>query len=573
MNDFEKMLEENTETGFYSKNQKIKGKVVKITDDKVFVDIGQKVEAVLRRNEAEDVKEGDEIEAVFTGKRDKDGYFILSRKGIISKEKLEKIKKAYENKEKVKATVLSKQDKGYTVLVEGFKGFMPMSESATKKDETLPEGFTFDAYIVKFEERGRFPNIVVSRKQVVEEEKEAEKEKILSLMKEGQKVKAKVVKVQENGAVFTIENVVYGFMPKSELSWDKSKKVEDVLKVGDEVEVVIKEIKDKKPILSLKLLEENPWDKLNLNVGDILEVKVIDINKGGIVVSLGSLEGFIPNSEISHFNYLTAKKKIKVGDIVKAKVFEIDKEKGKIKLSIKQTQENPIEKFLKENPIGSVVEAKVKDVKQKVAFVDLGDIEGLVKIQDATDSSSVKSMSSIFKEGKTYKFKVLGVEKDKVILGTKQLLEDAFKDFTSKYKVGDVVKVKVKKLIEKGAFVDMAEGIEGFIPVSEISKERINIPSDKLSLNQEVEAKIIKIDPENKKVTLSIKQIILDEERRQQEEERKRKEEEKRKAEEEAKKKLLEKLSKKEEKKEPQGEGLGTLGEILRKKLMEKEGK
>jgi small subunit ribosomal protein S1 len=448
-----------------------------------------------------------------------------------------------------------------------------MSESATKKDETLPEGFTFDAYIVKFEERGRFPNIVVSRKQVVEEEKEAEKEKILSLMKEGQKVKAKVVKVQENGAVFTIENVIYGFMPKSELSWDKSKKVEDVLKVGDEVEVVIKEIKDKKPILSLKLLEENPWDKLNLNVGDILEVKVVDINKGGIVVSLGSLEGFIPNSEISYFNYLTAKKKIKVGDIVKAKVFEIDKEKGKIKLSIKQTQENPIEKFLKENPIGSVVEAKVKDVKQKVAFVDLGDIEGLVKIQDATDSSSVKSMSSIFKEGKTYKFKVLGVEKDKVILGTKQLLEDAFKDFTSKYKVGDIVKVKVKKLIEKGAFVDMAEGIEGFIPVSEISKERINIPSDKLSLNQEVEAKIIKIDPENKKVTLSIKQIILDEERRQQEEERKRKEEEKRKAGEEAKKKLLEKLSKKEEKKEPQGEGLGTLGEILRKKLMEKEGK
>ncbi len=570
MNEFEKLMEEKVESGFYSKNQKIKGKVVKITDDKVFVDIGQKIEAVLKKDEAGDVKEGEEIEAVFIGKRDKDGYFILSRRGIISKERWEKIKKAFENKGKIKATILSKEEKGYTVSVEGFKGFMPLSESGTKKDENLPEGFTFDSYIVKYEERDKYPNIVVSRKQVILEEKEAEKEKIISLLKEGQKIKAKVVKIQSNGSVLSIENTVYGFMPKSELSWDKSKKIEDTLKEGDEIEVVVKEIKDKKPILSLKLLEENPWNRFDKNVGDVLETQVVDINKGGVIVNINGIEGFIPNSEISHFDYMKAKKSIKVGDIIKAKIFEIDKEKGKIKLSIKQSQENPVEKFLKEHPIGSLVEAKVKDVKQKVAFVDLGDIEGIIKLQDATDNSSIKSISSVFKEGKSYKFKVLGSEKDKIILGTRQILEDAFNEFTYKYKVGDTVKCKVKKLIEKGAFVDITDEIEGFIPVSEISKERINIPSDKLSLHQEVDAKILKVDPQNKKITLSIKQLILEQEKKAQEEERRRKEEEKRKAEEEAKKKLLEKLSQKEEKQDPQGEGLGTLGEILRKKLLEK---
>ncbi|WP_345780603.1 S1 RNA-binding domain-containing protein [Sulfurihydrogenibium sp.] len=329
----------------------------------------------------------------------------------------------------------------------------------------------------------------------------------------------------------------------------------------------------KKPILSLKLLEKNPFENFDKNVGDVVDAKVKEINKGGLVVDINGIEGFIPNSEISHFDYRNTKKSIKVGDTIKAKIFEIDKEKSKIKLSIKQTQENPVEKFLKENPVGSVIQAKVKDVKQKVAFIDLGDIEGIIKLQDATDNTSVKSISSLFKEGKTYKFKVLGAEEDKVLLGTKQLLEDAFNKFTSDYKVGDVVKAKVKKLIEKGAFVDITDDIEGFIPVSEIAKERINIPSDVLSLHQEVEAKIIKIDPQNKKITLSIKQLILDQERKAQEEEKRKKEEEKKKAQEEAKKKLLEKLSQKEEKKEPQGEGLGTLGEILRKKLMEKEGK
>jgi small subunit ribosomal protein S1 len=564
MNEFEKMMEQAVETSHYSKNQKIKGKIVKITDDKVYVDIGQKVEAVLRKQEAEGYKEGDEIEAVFIGKRDKDGYFILSRKGFVMKDKAKKLKEAFENRQKVKVMVVSKGEKGYIVDIEGIKGFMPFSESGIKRDETLPEGYTFEGYIVKFEERKGNPNVVISRKEALKEELNAEKEKYLSVLQQGQKVIGKVEKITDKVAVISIDNVVYGILPKSELSWDKNKKFEDVLKVGDNIELVIKEIKDKKPIFSLKALEPNPWDKFDKNVGDVVEAIIKEINKFGVIVDVDGVEGFIYNREISHFDYMKAKKNLKVGDKVKAKIIELDKENRKLKLSIKALQENPVEKFLKENPVGSVIEAKVKDAKQKVAFIDLGEIEGIVKLEDATDNKNIKSISSVLKEGKVYKFKVLGVEKDKILLGMKQLLEEEWNEFISKYKVGDIVKGKVEKLIEKGAIVDLRENIEGFIPVSEIALERINIPSDKLELHQEVKAKIIKIDPESKKITLSIKQILLEEEKR-------KKEEEKRKAEEEAKRKLLEKLaSKKEEGKQPEGEGLGTLGDILKKKLLEK---
>jgi small subunit ribosomal protein S1 len=564
MNEFEKMMEQAAEASHYSKNQKIKGKIVKITDDKVYVDVGQKVEAVLRKQEAESYKEGDEIEAVFIGKRDKDGYFILSRKGFAMKDKAKKLKEAFENRQKVKVMVVSKGEKGYIVDTEGIKGFMPFSESGTKRDETLPEGYTFEGYIVKFEERKGNPNVVISRKEALKEELNAEKEKYLSVLQQGQKVIGKVEKITDKVAVISIDNVVYGILPKSELSWDKNKKFEDVLKVGDNIELVIKEIKDKKSIFSLKVLEPNPWDKFDKDVEDVVEATVKEINKFGVIVDVDGVDGFIHNREISHFDYMKAKKNLKVGDKIKAKIIELDKENRKLKLSIKALQETPVEKFLKENPVGSVIEAKVKDVKQKVAFIDLGEIEGIVKLEDATDNKNIKSISSVLKEGKVYKFKVLGVEKDKILLGMKQLLEEEWNEFISKYKVGDIVKGKVKKLIEKGAIVDLGENIEGFIPVSEIALERINIPSDKLELHQEVEAKIIKIDPENKKITLSIKQILL-------EEEKKKKEEEKRKAEEETKRKFLEKFaSKKEEGKQPEGEGLGTLGDILKKKLLEK---
>lgn len=562
MNEFEKAVSEE-QASYYGKGQLIKGRIVKILGEDVFVDIGQKVEAVIKRSQVEGYKEGDEIEAYFTGKRSKDGYFILNRKDLIMKDRFRSIKELYERGEKVKATVTSVLEKGYTVDLEGLTAFMPKSQSGS--EETFPVGYTFEGKIIKLEERGKGINLVVSRKAVLDQDREEERKRILSLLKEGQTVKGNVKKVLEKGLIVSIEGKVNGFLPKSELSWEGSVKPED-FKEDQQLEVMIIEIRGEQPIFSLKRLTENPWEKFDKTVGDIVECKVKEIVKDGIVVEVGEVEGFIPNSQIAHFEWAKAKKSRREGQILKVKIIELDKDRRRLRLSIKELQQNPVEKFLEENPVGSVINAKVKDVKQKVAFVDLGEIEGILRLEDATENMNIKSISSVVKENSTYQMKVLGSEKDKIILGLKQVMEDKFSEFRSKYKVGDMVEFQVKKLIEKGAIVDLEDNLEGFIPVSEISKEKIDIPSDVLSLHQRGKAKIIRIEPENKKIILSIKQIILDEERRKKEEERKRLEEDK-------KRELLEKLSQKQEKKdqEESSQFLGTLGEILRKKLEEKD--
>lgn len=549
MNEFEKaFLEEKT--SHYQKNQLIKGRIVKIVGDDAFVDIGQKVEATIKLDQIEGYKEGDEIEAFFTGKRNKDGYFILTRKNLIVRDKIKKIRESFELDRPVKAKVVSSSEKGYIVEVDSIVGFMPKSLSGSS--EILPDGYTFEAKVIKFEERPKGISYIVSRKAILEEEKKKEKDKIISLLKEGQIVKVKVKRVIDKGLVVSIEGNVDGFLPRSELSWDNSVKPED-FKKDDELEVMIIEIRGDKPIFSLKRLSENPWDKFDKKVGDIIEAQIKDIQKDGVIVKVEDIEGFIPNSHIAHFNHFFAKKNLKVGQNIQVKIIEIDKEKRRLRLSIKELIKNPILSFLELNPVGSNITAKIKDVKQKVAFVDLGEIEGVLKLEDATDNKNIKSLSSLVKEGHSYTFKVLGSERDKILLGLKQVLEDSFNKFCSAHKVGDSVTFEVKKLIEKGAIVELEDGIEGFIPVSEISKEKIKIPSDALSLHQKATAKIIRLEKENKKVVLSIKQFMLDQQKKEEEENKK--------------KQLLEVLSTKKEDKRDEGQSLGTLGEILRKKL------
>ncbi|GAB6072198.1 hypothetical protein JCM14244_05750 [Venenivibrio stagnispumantis] len=298
----------------------------------------------------------------------------------------------------------------------------------------------------------------------------------------------------------------------------------------------------------MKDLEPNPYEKFS--IGDIVEAQIKEINKYGLVVVVDNAEGFIPASHTSHFGYNM--KKFQIGQKIKAKIIEIDKEKGQLKLSIKEIEENPVEKFLKENPIGNIIKAKVKSVKNKIAFIDLGEIEGILRLEDAIFGKEVKDLNSILKPNQIYKFKIIGTQKDKIIVGLKQVKEEAWNEFIKNHKIGDVIEAEVKKLIDKGAFVDINEDIEGFIPVSEIAIERINIPSDKLSLHQKVKAKIIDIDEKNKKIKLSIKALLLEEKRKEEE---KKKQEEVKEKQEETKK----------------VEGLGTLGDILKQKLGDKK--
>ncbi len=541
--EFQKLLEEESQNlNFYSRGEKVKGKIVRIQDDVAFVDIGQKTEVVIPVDEVEGLKEGDEIEAIYLGRRNKEGYQVISRKPLIVKQTLKQLEDAFTNKERVKVKLDRKAQKGFIVSINGVKAYLPYSESGLKKGEEFPPA-EFEAYIIKFEKDKKVPNIVISRKQVVEEDLKKKKDEIFELLKEGMEVEGKVVKKIDTGAVLSLDDIIYGFLPKSLYSWDKSRSI-DELSVGDKIKVMIKEVdkENQKVLFSKRDLEPNPWKEFDKDVGDTVEAVVSDINDYGLIVKVGQIEGFIHKNETSHLYPQKYKSLFKKGDKVEAKILELDRDKRRLKLSIKAVQPHPIDKFLEENPEGSVVKGEIKDIKNKVAFVDLGEIEGILHLEDATWNPKIKNIGQVLKGPKVREFKVLGREDNKIRLGLKQFTENPWEKFLNQHKVGDVVKGKVKKLIDRGAFVELYNDVEGFIPVKEISKEKIEIPSDKLSLGQEVEAKIIKIKGND--IILSIRALEKDKEK-------------------EEIKKVIEKVK-------PKGEGLGTLGELIKQKLKER---
>ncbi|MBK3332993.1 S1 RNA-binding domain-containing protein [Persephonella atlantica] len=544
--EFEKLLEEESANiQYYHKGERVKGRIVKIQDDIAFVDIGQKTEVAINAKEIEGLKEGDEIEAVYLGKKNKEGYDLISRKPILFEQTLKSIENALNRKEKIKAKLSRKANKGFLVDINGIKAYLPYSESGLKKGEEFPPA-EFEVYIIRFEKKGKYPNIVVSRKDVIKEEEENKKREIFSLLEEGKVVKGKVVKITDKGAVLSLENTVFGFLPQALYSWDRNKKLQDELVVGSDVEVVIKEIdrENQRIVFSKRDLEPDPWKEFDKNVGDVVEAVVKEINDYGIVVKVGDLEGFIYKMETDHIRPLEYKKRFKKGQRITAKIIELDRNKRRLKLSIKATVPHPVEVFMEKNPEGSVVEGKIKEIKTKMAVVDLGnDLEGVLYLEDATWNPKIRNISYVLKGKNIKQFKVLGREGNRIKLGLKQFKENPWEEYLSKHKEGDVVSGKVIKLIDRGAFVELADEVEGFIPVKQISKEKINIPSDKLSLGQEITAKIIKI--KGKDIILSIKAVEKEREKNEI-------------------KKALEKVK-------PKGDSLGTLGEILKEKLKNME--
>ncbi|MDQ7056900.1 MAG: S1 RNA-binding domain-containing protein [Persephonella sp.] len=339
---------------------------------------------------------------------------------------------------------------------------------------------------------------------------------------------------------------MFGFLPQALYSWDKKRKLQEELSTGQEIEVVIKEIdrENQKVVFSKRDLEPDPWKEFKRDVGDIVEAVVKEINDYGIVVKVGEIEGFIYKMETDHIKPLEYRNRFKKGQKVTAKIIELDREKRRLKLSIKEAFPHPAEAFMEKNPEGSVVEGKIKEIKTKIAIIDLGnDVEGVLHLEDATWNPKIRSISNVLKGKNIKQFKVLGREGNRIRVGLKQFKENPWDEYLSKHKEGDIVSGKVIKLIDRGAFVELTEEVEGFIPVHQISKERIKIPSDKLSLGQKITAKIIKI--KGKDIVLSIKALEKEKERNEI-------------------KKALEKVK-------PKGDSFGTLGELLKEKLKEME--
>jgi len=356
---------------------------------------------------------------------------------------------------------------------------------------------------------------VVSHRAYLEEERERHKQELLKNLKKGEVVEGRVIKIDPGkGITLLIEGVLRAFLPKEELSWGRDRNPYNYAEIDETLRVKVKKKSKGKEflIVSLREMKENPWDRFTRErkVGDVVEAKVFQIAQKGVVLEIeDGLEGFVPAEEVSWDGG-----EVKKGDKVKAKILKIDSKRKRILLSIKQAQPKPWEEFLRSHPQGSRIKGKVERIEGSRAFVDLGDsrVKGVIHRSDLSWTKP-KRIEEVLKEGEEREFVVLGLEGRNVKLGIKQLTRNPWEVVREKYRVGDVLSLKVKEVMPFGAFLELPEGVEGLLPLSEVPRSR------KLEAGEEVEVQIIDLNPEEGKVTFSIKALKGEEEKPEEKEE------------------------------------------------------
>lgn len=569
---FEKLLEEHdVSPNSVSRGQLVVGTVISVGEDYVYVDVGHKVEGVVSVSDFTDTKnelpkEGDEIEVVVDKLTDKE--VKLSFKKAFARKFEEKIREAFKNQTPIKGKITEIVNKGFNVDLGGKIAFLPQSRvdvRRLRKEDSEYVGKEYDFLVVRYTPK----SCVVSRVELVQDELNKKKEKLLSTLKEGDLVNGKVKNITDYGVFIDLDGVD-GLLHISDISWGKVSHPSDFFKVGDEVEVVVLSIdkENEKISLGYKQKTEDPWKNIEEKYpeGTKVKGKVVNIkNYGAFVEVEPGVEGLIHINDISWTKKVSnAQNYFKLGDEVEAVVLEVDGERKRLALGLKQIKDNPWDVIEEKYKVGDVFEGEVKNVTDFGAFVEVYDgVDGLIHVSDMSWSKRVKNPEDIVKPGEKVKVKILNIDREnqKIALGIKQLTEDPWKKFFSKYQMGDVVEGKIVKLEDYGAFVELDEDIEGLVHVSEISKERIDKPSDVLNIGDVKEMKIVKIDAIEKKIGLSIRQVIID---------RERKEMEKKKAEEKAKAKPKEakKDKPKKEKKEVKTEEVSTGGGVKLGDLM-----
>jgi len=493
----------------------VKGVIVQLDKDYALIDIGYKSEGVVPLsefpNQGEDLKIGDEVEVYLEKMEDSEGQIVLS------KEKADRIKiwddltRAYENNEVIEGTVITKIKGGLSVDI-GLKAFLPGSQIDLRPIRNLDQliGQKLRMKIIKLNrKRG---NIVLSRRIILEEEREESRRDLLARLEEGQILEGVVKNITDYGAFIDLGGVD-GLLHITDMAWGRIQHPSQLYSIGDKIKVkVIKYDRETQRVsLGVKQIQEDPWNKADIKypVGTRVKGKVISIADYGAFIELEpGVEGLVHISELSWDKRIKHPSKIlSPGDTVEAVVLSLDKENRRISLGMKQIEPNPWTVIKEKYPEGSLVEGRIRNITDFGAFLALDEgIDGLIHISDISWSQRIKHPSEVLKKGQKVQAVVLSIdqENERLSLGLKQLTPDPWEKIDQKYKVGDVVKAKIIKLTSFGAFAELEEGIEGLIHLSQLSRERISDPSEVVSLDDEVTARIIKIDRENRKMGLSL---------------------------------------------------------------------
>ena len=524
---FAELFEQSLKSTKIAPGGLIVGEIMRIDNDFVIIDAGLKSEGIIPLEQFRDsqgeltIKVGDHIDVVLEYMENGHGETQLSREKAQRARAWDELEKAHEAQSIVKGVITEKVKGGFTVVVDSVRAFLPGSlvDVRPVRDSTYLEGKELEFKVIKLDRKRN--NVVVSRRAVVETEMSAERDSLLSNLQEGQIIKGVVKNLTDYGAFVDLGGVD-GLLHITDIAWKRVKHPSEVLKIGDEIEAkVLRFDRERNRVsLGLKQLGDDPWVDLARRYpeGTRLFGKVTNLTDYGSFVEIEpGVEGLVHVSEMDWTNKnIHPTKVMQLGDEVEVMVLDIDTERRRISLGVKQCQPNPWEEFAANHNKGDKVSGQIKSITDFGVFVGLeGGIDGLIHLSDLSWNQPGEEAVRNFKKGDELEATILAIdpERERISLGVKQMEGDPFSNFVAEHSKGSIVKGKIVSVDAKGAVVNLGgPEIEGYLRASELSRDRVEDARSLLKEGDEVEAKITTIDRKNRKISLSIKAKDMEEE-------------------------------------------------------------
>ncbi len=514
--DFAKLYGE-TITSF-KEGQIVKGKIIAITPKEVIVDIGYKSEGAISLSEFQDpdaIKVGDEIEVYLESREDDNGMVVLSKQKAERTVGWEMVISKYGEGDLVEGKVAREVKGGFMVDI-GVEAFLPASLAALKSLGNTSQliGQTFQFKIVKINKLRK--NIVISRKDALQQQKEGDRKKIFESLQKGAVVSGIVRNITDFGAFVDLGAGIIGLLHITDMSWGRVSHPSEVLAIGDNIEVMVLDF-DKETMrvsLGLKQKTQNPWETVDTKypVGSKAKGAVVNIVPYGAFVELEKgIEGLLHISELSWTKkYNTPNEILAIGDRIEVQVLDIDKQNKKISLGLKQLEVNPWLEADSKYPVGTRVKGKVRNLTDYGAFVELEDgIDGLIHVSDVSWTKRIGHPKDILKKGEKVEAIILSVDSNnrRISLGIKQLMPDPWDEIATRHVPNSVLPGKITKIANFGLFIEIDKDLEGLVHISEIPLAEGEKMEDKFKMGDEVTVKVIKVDSMQHKIALSLKNI------------------------------------------------------------------
>jgi small subunit ribosomal protein S1 len=523
MENFMDMYEESFKR--FQEGEVVAGKIISVDKDYVSVDIGYKSEGQIRIHEFMDengditAKVGDKVEVMVERWDDEEEVVVLSKEKAASVKVWEEIKNAYDEEGVVTGVIVNRVKGGFSVDI-GVQAFLPGSQADLRPIRNLDDmvGKTFKFKILKYNRKRS--NIVLSRRALLENERESKRTATLKSIHEGKVVEGIVKNITEYG-VFVDLGGVDGLLHITDISWGRVKHPSELFSVADQIKVKILnlDIEKERVSLGMKQLTEDPWLAATEKypIGSRITGRAVSLTDYGAFVELEEgIEGLIHVSEMSWTRKVRHPSKVvSIGEEVEAIVLDIKPESRRISLGMKQVAPNPWDVISEKYPVGTTIEGKIKNITDFGLFIGIDEgIDGLIHISDISWTKRIKHPSELYKKGETVQAIVLDIDKatERFSLGIKQIQPDPWQTVAHRYGVGKEITGTITNITDFGVFVELEEGIEGLVHVSEIAKEKLKTPVGQFNVGDIITAKVMNINSEERRIGLSIKRLEMDDE-------------------------------------------------------------